>query len=117
MEQLGSRLKEYDAKGLRLQAAEEALYRVKPVADAAGQAAGRAADYWRRAKAQQSKLEELIRQRVGLEAKLEAEKQRGPERESMAGAIVILQNSLPEYETLDCYYQEIKELNQNLEVE
>ena len=114
MGQLESRRKEFDGKGRRLQEAEKALHKVKPFADAAGIATVKAADYSRRVKEQRCKLEELNRQRLGLEAKLEAEQQHGPERESLAGAIVILQNSLPEYDQLDRYYDEIQELNVDL---
>ncbi|MEQ8200101.1 MAG: SMC family ATPase [Syntrophomonadaceae bacterium] len=115
MERLEARQNEYESKGMRLKEAETALYQVKPVADAMERAMSTTDDHARRIKTCRSQAEECIRQRTGLEAALEAEKQREPERESLAGAIVTLRNNLPEYEQLDRYSQEIKELDQGLE--
>lgn len=115
LEQLELQEKEFVGQSQRLNAAENALYHVKPVDDARAGIMATAKDLTGRISEQEHQIAENRDQLVRLEESLQYEKSREPERESLTAEIVTLQNTLPVYAQLDLYTKEIKALNATLE--
>ncbi len=112
--ELEGRQKEFSQKAEQLQAAENALYHLKPVADELQQAWKSASDYISRLKEQKEGLESDKNRLVEWQLKWQTEKDREPERDALVAAISAVQDSLEQYKELDLRLKEIKALDQRL---
>lgn len=115
LDQLEARQEHFEVRRSQLNAAENALYHVKPVDDSIIRVQRAIEDLTRDIKEQDCLATERARQMVKLEEVWRAEQAREPERAGLAAEIITVQNTLPDYQELDLYIRESKQVHNALE--